>query len=79
MIRYVYLCVHTNAEARMAPPDKSVFINVRVTEALKAACEEAAENAHLTLPDWTRAVLALAANQGAFAPTKGGLSGTRKK
>ena len=51
---------------------KLATINVRVTPELKRACEVAAKRSHLTLPDWVRAVFARAANEGAFAPRKGG-------
>ena len=63
----------------MAPTQQTDNLNVRVTPALKKACEVAAKRAHLTLPDWIRAVLARAANEGAFAPRKGGAHGRKRK
>ena len=54
----------------MTPIQQTASLNVRVTPALRKACEVAAKRSHLTLPDWIRAVLARAANEGAFAPKK---------
>ena len=63
----------------MAPIMKTINLSVRVTAELADACETAAERAHLTVADWHRGVLALAANQGAFAPRKGNLPDARKR
>jgi hypothetical protein len=54
----------------MKPTHKETFINVRMTAGLRKACERAAKRSHLTLPDWVRAVLARAANEGAFGPPR---------
>ncbi len=62
----------------MTPTEKIAYINVRVTAPLKKACEIAAKRSHLTLPDWVRAVLARAANEGAFAPRKGARYGKKR-
>ena len=51
---------------------KTTHIIIRTTPKLKKFCEKAASKSGLTLSDWTRAVLARAANEGAFAPRKGG-------
>ena len=51
---------------------KTTHIIIRTTPELKEFCEKAASKSGLTLSDWTRAVLARAANEGAFAPRKGG-------
>ncbi len=45
---------------------------VRMTEDLKGFAEEAARRSDLTLSEWIRAVVARAANEGAFAPRAGG-------
>ena len=63
----------------MSPVMQSTNINVRVTKGLRRACNKAAKASHLTLPDWTRAVLARAANEGAFAPKKGGPAHGKKR
>ena len=55
--------------------DKSVVMSLRITPTLKAMVDAAAKRSGLGLNDWLRAVMALAANQGAFAP-KG--RGTRR-
>lgn len=53
--------------------EKQVVISLRLNTKLKASMDVAAEASGLGFTDWTRAVLALAANQGAFMPrVKGG-------
>jgi hypothetical protein len=54
----------------MGKPANSIQVNFRMTPALRRAVEAAARRAGLTLPDWLRAVVARAANEGAFAPKK---------
>ena len=54
----------------MAPVQKEETIAFRLTRTLRKKCETAAEEAGLTLPDWIRASLALAANRRAFGPRK---------
>lgn len=49
---------------------QEALIQVRVTPELKARVEAAAKRSALTPADWVRAVLALAANLGAFAPKR---------
>ena len=63
----------------MTPTEKIAYVNVRVTAPLKKACEITAKRSHLTLPDWVRAVLARAANEGAFAPPKRRKHGKKRK
>ena len=63
----------------MSPVLQVTNIHVRVTKGLKRECERVAKRSHLTLPDWVRAVLARAANEGAFAPRKGGKKRARKR
>ena len=63
----------------MSPVLQATNIHVRVTKALKRECERVAKRSHLTLPDWVRAVLARAANEGAFAAPKGGKTRGRKR
>ena len=58
---------------------KTTHIVLRVTPRLKLFCEAAAARSGLTLSDWARAVLARAANEGAFAPRKGGKRDGRKR
>lgn len=48
--------------------EKDAVISLRMKAELKEAVERAAERSHLSVPDWIRAVLARAANEGAFAP-----------
>ena len=62
--------VHICEDSIVAPIQQTTYINVRLTRELKKACERAAKRSHLTLPDWVRAVLARAANEGAFGPPK---------
>ena len=57
----------------------TTHIIVRSTPKLKRACERVASRTGLTLADWCRGVLAMAANQGAFGPPKGGRYGTKRK
>ena len=49
---------------------KEERLTFRLTSTLKRDFEGAARRAGLTLSDWIRAVLARAANEGAFAPRK---------
>ncbi len=58
---------------------KTTHIIIRASPKLKQFCEAAAEESGLSLSDWARAVLARAANEGAFAPRKGGQDGRRTK
>ena len=58
---------------------KEVRFSFRLTSKLKRNCETAAERAGMTLSDWARGVLALAAHQGAFAPPKWRTGHGRKK
>ena len=51
----------------------------RPTPKLKRLCERAAAKTGLTMADWCRAVLARAANEGAFAPRKEGKDGRKRK
>ena len=55
----------------VAETKKDVLI-LRTTEKLKKRCAEAAAESGLSMSEWVRAVLARAANEGAFAPRKGG-------
>jgi uncharacterized protein (DUF1778 family) len=50
---------------------KSVQLNFRITPQLRDVIESAASRSGLTVADWLRAVVARAANEGAFAPRKG--------
>lgn len=54
----------------MGVVEKTEQLNIRLTPAARQACESAATLAHMTLLDWARAVLVVAANQGAFGPRK---------
>ncbi len=51
--------------------DKDFMLRVRMTTSLKDMIDAAAEKSGLNTADWVRAVLARAANEGAFAPRKG--------
>ena len=51
---------------------KQERLTFRLTSTLKRDFEDAAKRSGLTLSDWIRAVLARAANEGAFAPRKRG-------
>ena len=57
----------------------STHIIVRSTPKLKRLCERAAAKTGLTTADWCRAVLARAANEGAFAPQVGGKDARKRK
>jgi hypothetical protein len=57
--------------------EKGHIMSVRLTDELRERIDRAAEKAALTTADWVRSVLALAANQGAFAP--GGHHARRRK
>jgi hypothetical protein len=50
--------------------EKGHIMSVRLTDELRERIDRAAEKAALTTADWVRSVLALAANQGAFAPRR---------
>ena len=50
--------------------DKIVVVSLRMTPTLKRMVDRAARRSGLGLNDWTRAVLARAANEGAFGPPK---------
>jgi hypothetical protein len=50
-----------------------------MTTDLNDMLNAAAKNSGLNTADWVRAVLARAANEGAFAPRKGDRRGTRPK
>lgn len=65
--------------SKMMAEQKTTHIIIRTTPELKEFCENAASDTGLTLSDWARAVLARAANEGAFAPRKGGRSRESKK
>ncbi len=49
---------------------KTSVLMVRISPPLKRTCEQTARRAGLSLSEWCRAVLARAANEGAFAPPK---------
>ena len=61
------------------PEKHTTHIIVRSTPKLKRFCEKAAAKTGLTLSDWARAVLARAANEGAFTPRKGGSYGRKRE
>ena len=63
----------------MAPIQKEETIAFRLTSNLKKSCETAARRSGLTTSDWIRAVLARAANEGAFAPPPRKKKGTKKE
>ena len=48
--------------------DKSIQLNFRLTPVLRDAAQSAADRSGLSIADWIRAVVARAANEGAFAP-----------
>lgn len=59
--------------------EKDVLLAVRVSSTLKEAVDAVAEKSGLTSAEWIRAVLARAANEGAFAPRKGDRHGSKPK
>jgi len=59
--------------------DKVVVVSLRITPALKAMVDGAAKRSGLGINDWLRAVLARAANEGAFAPREKGTRHGRKR
>ncbi len=61
------------------PRKKPVVISVRLTPELKAAVDKAADRSGLGFTDWLRAVLAVAAHQGAFGPSPRRRTGHGKK
>ncbi len=60
-------------------PQKDELLAVRLSSTLKGDLEDAAERAGFGLADWVRAVLARAANEGAFAPPKRRKHGKKRK
>jgi hypothetical protein len=52
--------------------EKLNVVTVRMTPVLHRQIRNAAEASGLGFADWIRAVLARAANEGAFTPKKGG-------
>jgi hypothetical protein len=61
------------------PNEKLVVVSLRITPALKAMVDGAAKRSGLGLNDWLRAVLARAANEGAFAPAERGTHGRKRQ
>jgi hypothetical protein len=59
--------------------EKDVVLSLRLTAKLCTLVDAVAEETGLTRLDWIRAVLARAANEGAFAPRKGDVHGKRKR
>lgn len=57
----------------------TIQMNFRITPQLREFIEAAAGRSGLTVPDWLRAVVARAANEGAFAPRKGERHGAKRK
>ncbi len=57
---------------------KQIVLSVRLTPTLKRFVDDAASASGLTTLDWIRAVLARAANEGAFGPRRGGRRGRGK-
>ena len=51
--------------------DKLVVVSLRMTPTLKRIVDRTARKSGLGWNDWIRAVLARAANEGAFTPRKG--------
>jgi hypothetical protein len=62
----------------MLGTEKAVVVSVRMTPELKRMVDEAATRSGLGLMDWLRAVLARAANEGAFAPPRRTKHGRQK-
>lgn len=58
--------------------EKDVIVQFRASSTLKDSIEAAAEKSGLASAEWMRAVLARAANEGAFTPRKGERHGKRK-
>lgn len=58
---------------------KQIVLSVRITPTLKEAVDRVADRSGLTTLDWIRAVLARAANEGAFGPRKRGGRDARKR
>ena len=59
--------------------EKVVVVSLRLTEKLQGMVDAAVEKSGLTTQEWIRAVLARAANEGAFAPRKGDRHGSKPK
>jgi len=59
--------------------DKNIMLRVRITTELSEMVEAAVKKSGLSTAEWVRAVLARAANEGAFAPRKGDRHGSRPK
>ena len=62
----------------MVGSEKAVVVSLRMTPELKKMVDEAATRSGLGLMDWLRAVLARAANEGAFAPPRRTKHGRQK-
>jgi antitoxin component of RelBE/YafQ-DinJ toxin-antitoxin module len=58
---------------------KDFMLRVRMTMDLNDMVNAAAKKSGLNTADWVRAVLARAANEGAFAPRKGDRHGSKPK
>ena len=63
----------------MTALQKDELLAVRLSSTLKSDCEDAARRAGLAVAEWVRAVLARAANEGAFAPPKRRKHGKKRK
>jgi len=59
--------------------EKDVLLAIRISSLLKESVDVTAKKSGLTSPEWIRAVLARAANEGAFAPRKGREHGKKIK
>ena len=59
--------------------EKVVVVSLRMTPTLKKMVDRSARKSGLGMMDWIRAVLARAANEGAFTPRKGVAYGTKRK
>ena len=59
--------------------EKLVVVSLRMTPTLKKMVDRVARKSGLGFMDWVRAVLARAANEGAFAPRKGVASGRKRR
>lgn len=72
--RFLSIVFHmdNNLTVDQSRDHKTTHIVLRVSPLLKQLCESAARKTGLTMADWARAVLARAANEGAFAPRRGG-------
>lgn len=59
--------------------EKLSVVTIRMTPALRDHIRRAADTSGLGFTDWIRAVLARAANEGAYAPKEGGTRHVRTK